>query len=807
MRNKPLILCILSLLLSSIALGQETLPDPTQVSDQQIQEGIERAKSQGFTQQQIESMARARGYSEAEINNLRSRVQEITSKSGNSALDEAQLREELSEFDFDLEELEEELTDNDLVGGELDGRIFGASLFANKNLTFAPSVNIPTPEHYVVGPGDELVVDIWGASEKTYQLTISPDGVVKIPYLGPIYVSGLEMSEVKSKLLERLKKIYAGLNKSTYAQVSLGRIRSIKVNMIGEIKTPGTYTISSLSTVLHALYMAGGLSQNGSYRNVEVFRLGEKVSTFDLYDYLLNADTKDNIILEDQDIIKVPIYQKHIKISGEIKKPGIYELDHGENLQNLIEMAGGFTDEAYSKLLTVRRRTDLSKKIVTIKSENFDQFELNSGDAISISKILDSYENRVTIKGAVRRPGEYELTLGLSLSELIQKAEGITADAFMERGHILRYNDDLTFKNIDFSVKEAISGDYDVLLKPEDLVTIKTNFQLHNSRIVSIKGAVRSPGSFPYQDSLTVEDVIFMANGFDESASRSVVEVARRTNDKNSPNTDITSITFSFQVSEYLKLDSTASKFILEPFDVVTVRRSPYYNPLESVEIDGQVKFPGHYVLKNKHEKISDLILRAGGLTDFAFVEGSSLVRKSQYYKSNVSGSAEIATIRRKELLSSMKKDEVDTYLKHQESIGIDLSKIIEKPGSVHDLELKGGDILHIPKQLETVGVRGEVLYSSNLVYQRKNSLKSYIDLAGGFSDDARISKVYVVHANGSAKRTKNFLWFRSYPKITPGSEIVVPKKPEKETLSAQAWVALASSIATLALVVDRLAN
>jgi protein involved in polysaccharide export with SLBB domain len=808
-------LILVSILLSGLfndLLGQE-LPDPANITDSQLKEVAQQAQQAGYSPQQIEPMARARGLSTTEISALRQRLSDIQTETGSTMIDESVLREEFGDLEIDLEDIK----DNSLDGSEIGGRIYGSELFDNRNLTFAPSQNIPTPKDYQLGPGDELVIDLWGASENSYRLVVTPEGNIKIPKIGPVFVNGLTIEQASNRLLGRLTQLYAGLvdsqygEKNTYGQVSLGRLRSIRVNVIGEVKVPGTYTISSLSTLLHVLYVAGGPSHNGSYREIEVYRNGKKIISFDAYAYLTRGIMSSNIRLKDQDLIKIPVYQKRVQIQGEVKNPAIYELLENETLQDVVDLAGGFTDEAYKQLLTIMRNTDQAKRILTIKTEQFDHLELVSGDEITVAKILDTFENRVSIEGALRRPGAYELTDSLHLSELILKAEGITPDAFLARGFIRRFNDDLTVTNIDFSVKDVLDGQCDILLKPEDMVTISSKFNLKDQPTIRIQGEVRNPQSFFFQDSLIVEDVIFMAGGFKESAARSFVEVARRIDEESFDENKNTRLIFKFPIDESLSLSQEDASFKLEPYDVLTIRRSPFYFEPVIVEIEGEVVYPGKYVLEKRDERISDIIRRAGGFTDYAFVEGATLIRRTEYTQAESGTTSHQLNLRKKLLQNELSLDNTlatrDKRFLSEEFVGIDLKKIMQSPGSKNDLTLQDGDIISLPREISTVRVRGEVLNPGRFRYDVAPNIKSAIALSGGTNSNAQLRKSYVIYLNGDAQRTRSFLGIKNYPKVLPGSEIIIPKKPERKGVSAQDAIGLSSSLLTLVFIIDRIVN
>ncbi len=777
MRITSLTICIVFTMFCTTLRAQDIVVpsevNPAEISDAQLEKAVDKAEASGYSETQILNIARAKGMSESQISELRTRISQLNSQGSNSQLDESQLRAELEDYGIDLEDLDITNKDNDEIGGA----IFGAQIFNNSALSFSPSVNIPTPENYVLGAGDELIIDIWGASEKTYQLLIGPEGVVKIPNLGPVFLSGLSIEEASSRLLKRLTKIYAGLNdtnygdQNTYGQVTLGSIRSIKVNVIGEVKNPGTYTISSMSNVLHALFRAGGPARDGTYRDIQVYRSGKLITTFDIYDFLLKGETENNVSLRDQDVIRVPYYGKRVKIGGEIKNSAIFELKDTESLQTIINYAGGVTDEAYTKLVTIRRTTENARKILTIKNEDFNNFELESGDEIRISRIVDIYENLVTIKGSVYRPGEYEYTKGLKLSELIIKAEGITADVFRDRGQVVRSNKDLTLRNIEFDIDNVLSGVSDFELQANDVVIISSIFDLRGMYSVSVQGEVRDPKEIRFHDSLTVEDVIMMAGGFTEQAAKSFVEVARRTKEDNSDDFLKSAITYQFPVDKTLKLQDKDGQFLLEPFDVVTIRQSPFFNPYSTVSVVGQVKYSGKYVIQNKNERVSDILLRSGGTTELAYLKGGRLLRDG----------AEIS--------------------------GVNFEVLLKKPGSDADIYVKDGDEIIIPKISQIVVVSGEVFEPGTTVFDTKDSFKDVISQMGGFTDNARKKRAFVSYPNGRKASTKSFLWFKDYPKIEPGSRVVIPSKPANEGISAERIMSLSTGLLTMLLIVDRISR
>ena len=780
------------------------------LSDDQIKRFIQQVESSGYSEQQLELLARARGMSETQIQKLRNRITQLqTGQSGQGQQDGITRLRESPSFKTDKETPFDPFTDiipTDSIeeGSELE--IFGLSFFENENLTFEPSLNIATPKDYVIGPGDQLIIDVWGASEQTYQLDVSPEGMIKIPSLGPIYLNGLTVDQADARIKSRLKSIYSTLGSNTFAQISLGQIRTIGVNVIGEVKRPGTYAMSSFGTAFNALYYAGGPTEQGSLREIQVFRGGKKVNTLDAYNFLIYGEGQ-SIMLQDNDVVLVRPYQNRVGIDGEVKRPAYYELKPEETLQNALDFAGGFSSDAYRGSISLRRNLSNSRSVQTVSSVDYAQFPMQGGDFVEVGKISNQFTNRVRIEGAVNHPGEFELKEGMMLSDLLGLSEGFRGDAFMGRGLIIRQNKDFTLSSIAFVPSELSSGDYDVTLQNEDQVKIQSIFDLKEVYNVTIQGEVQKPGSYPFVEGMTVENLIYLANGFKETAARSFVEVARRTNEE-SGDEDIASEVFNFPIDQGLSISDQASDFELAPFDLVVIRKSPYYEKQAMIEIEGEVRFPGKYALEKKDERISDVLRRAGALTSYAYPRGASLIRRTEYFVSGDEEGDEAAKIRREELQELFERDTVldDTRraFKTQESIGIQLEEILKDPGSKYDLILKEGDVISIPRELQTVRVRGEVLYPSTVRYDNTLSFKDIISQAGGFSDRAKKGKAYVVYANGSAERTKSFLWFKDYPKMEPGAEVIIPEKEDRQKLSPQAVISLTSGVATLSLVLLR---
>ncbi|HLR26361.1 MAG TPA: SLBB domain-containing protein, partial [Fodinibius sp.] len=688
---------------------------------------------------------------------------------------------------------------------QLKDKIFGYNLFNKTQISFEPALNIPTPKDYQLGPGDEIIIDIWGAAQMNYQLTVSPDGMINIQNIGPVSVNGLSVEEATKRLRSRLGDIYSGLNptnernKDTYMQVSLGQVRSIKVNVIGEINVPGTYTLSSLSTVFNALYAAGGPTTTGSFRDIKVIRGNETVATFDMYDLLIYGNQSSNIRLRSQDIIKIAPYHNRVEIEGEVKRPGIYELRGNETLQDLIVYAGDFTDQAYTDRIKVIGNTPKQKKISDVKKGYFDDFIIDNGDAVTVGKILDRFTNKVEIKGAVFRPGEYALNDTTSLYSLIQRADGLQGDAFMNRGIIYRERPDYTIESIAFNLRELMRNPQanDILLKKDDVVNISSIFDMRENYTVDIKGPVQKPNEYEFAYGMTLEDLIFKAGGFKQSAAPYRVEVARRIRDLDNQTeikTQLADIR-TFDVSEDLTLSKEGASFELQPFDHVYIRTLPNYEAQKEIFVVGEVKYPGKYTLSSRNGRISDIIERAGGLTPDAYTNGATLFRRQEFTQqesqqtlANVEGATE-----------TLAQEESEKNEKKSAQVGIELPEVLENPGSKYDLLLEEGDSLFVPTKLETITVEGGVFYPTTVRYEDGRSFKDYITAAGGFNDLAKEKRAYIIYPNGDVNRAKRFLFWNRFPPVEPGATIIVPEKDPDAGMSPQERIGILSAIVSTA--------
>ena len=831
MIKKLLLITVLAIFSSNIIHAQSTnsLSNLSNVnvddlSEDQIAAYLKKAQESGLSEQQLLLLAKQRGMSDIQIQKLRNRINSLGMGGTSSGAEQiSRIREEnqaipVIQYDEDLFSDIIEIDSAALYKEWFESqelKVFGSDLFNNKELNFEPSLNTPTPSDYQIGAGDEIIIDIWGASEQSYNLTVSPEGSILVSNLGPIYVNGMTVQKASSKVKSRLSKIYAGLLSrngqapNTYFQLTLGNVRSIKVNVIGEVTNPGSYTLSSFSSVFNALYYAGGPSENGSMRAIQLIRGNKVVSTLDVYEYLMNGQLPSNASLKDQDVVLVKTYVNRATIDGEVKRPGIYELKGDETLDRLIDYSGGFTEYAFTSTIRVKRNTDKQKEVITVGKENLAETVVKNGDDLYVNKILDRFSNRVRIEGAVNMPGEYELSEGLTAKQLIEKAEGLRGDAFTDRALIIRMNEDYSSSNMSFNVADLLSGTVeDVPLQKEDLIKVTSIYDLAEDKTLEIKGEVLTPGVLPYVSDMTVEDLILLSGGLKESATPKIIEIARRP-EKTDVVSGIVADIIEIAIDKGVSLSDQASTTVLMPFDVVTVRRSPGFTEQVSVSVEGEVKYPGSFSIKERDERISDLVSRAGGITAYGYAKGAQLIRRTEFYNIEEEENKAAVSQKRDALMAFQEKDTLvdDLQIDRFETVGINLEEILASPGSKFDLILQEGDVLSIPKQLETVRVRGEILYPLTIKYADELSFGDYISASGGTNDNARLAKSFVIYPNGTAAKTKRFLWFKSYPKIEPGSEIVIPRRPERQRLSIQEILAITTTLSTLTLLIDRLGN
>jgi protein involved in polysaccharide export with SLBB domain len=839
MKNKN-ILCILFLVFmvafSQRLSAQNSFGDikVDDLSDSQVRQLMQKIQSAGYTDDQAWQLAQAQGMPSAELQKLKTRIGKIKQENaGNSAdynnTDRQNLADTVGRQPISSNsKLPDSASQNSLSANnglsdngsgkvleamnDLTPKIFGASLFHNSSLTFEPNMRLATPKNYVIGPDDELLLDITGDNEASYKLKVSPDGTIRVQYAGIIAVGGLTIEKATSKISATLAKTYPGIRSGrTSVSINVGNIRSIKVTLVGEVVRPGSYTLSSLSTVFNALYSSGGPNKNGSFRKIQVIRNNKVISTVDIYNFLLKGIQSTNIRLEDQDIINVPVYQTRVLIVGEVKRPAYFEMLTGESVSSLIDFAGGFSSEAYSASIKVLQNTSRERKVADVNADNFASFKPANGDKFIVETILSRFANRVQIKGAVFRPGTFELDNGLTLKGLIKKADGLKEDAFLNRGYIFRLNADNTSSLLSFDVDKLLKGmEADIILQREDQVTISSIFDLRDEYSVEVRGEVRRPGKFKYAENLSVESVIQMAGGFKEGATSKRIEISRRLKGvENSAHAFETAQIITVDIDQHLRVSDASFK--LQPFDIISVRSTETYQAQKNVTLAGEVLYPGIYSIGRKNERISDVINRAGGFTNFAFLDGASLKRpgppklraatvldsiKKQEERASL---LNLRRLQRQNGVADSTTLQADSTTLRSYSVGINLKKIIENPGSSIDLILQDGDIISVPVQLQTVRVSGEVLKPVSIVYQPGKSMMDYINESGGFGYSADKNKAYVEYANGSVKATSHFLFFHGRPQIKPGAEIFVPKRPPREKLGIQGILGISTALASLA--------
>lgn len=676
-------------------------------------------------------------------------------------------------------------------------KVFGRDIFNNKELSFEPNMNIATPQRYVLGPGDNVIIDVYGASQKTFNVVVSPDGEVTIEDFGPIKVSGLTVEQANAKVRSLLGARYS----SSKTKLTVGQTKTMMVNIMGEVKVPGTYTLSAFATVFHALYMAGGINDLGTLRNIKVYRQNRLVTVVDIYDYILNGKLTGNIRLMDNDVIVVGPYDCLVTISGKVKRPMIYEMKKSESVGSIIKYAGGFTGDAYTKAVRLLRKTGREYSVFNIGEFDINSFHLADGDSIGVDSIINRYENMVEIKGAIFRPGMYNIGKDInSVRTLIEHAEGLTEEAFTNRAIIHRMKSDRTLEVIAVDVKGIMDGSVaDVPLKKNDVLFIPTKSEMQTKRTITIHGEVNYPGMYVYADHETLEDFILQAGGLKDKASIIKVDVARRIlNPKAITNDSVIAKTYTFALKEGFVIDGTPG-FELQPFDEVYVRKSPGYSHQQNIQVEGNVMFAGTYTLSSKNERLSDIIKKAGGVTDLAYVPGARLERRitpdERLRMQTVIKMAQMQS-GKKDSLDMKKLDLGDTYY-----VGIELDKALKEPGGDADLVLREFDRIIVPEYNGTVKISGDVMYPNTVAYEKGRKAGWYINQAGGWGNRAKKSHTYIVYMNGTVAKVGH------NAKVRPGCEIIVPSKPESSGKSLTQWLSIGTSVASIATMIATMAN
>ncbi len=860
------------------------------ISDGQLLQIIAAANQRGMSPQEVAMYAKSKGYSDADVSNLMQRANGMTGNSNSNGQSSFSLASQRQTLQFGANDLLKSGTDSTSNITEEEKRIFGFEIFHNNGISFTPNLNMATPKDYVVGAGDELIVQIYGIAQATINLKVSPEGKVVIPNVGVTHVGGLSIEAIKALLTQKIGTRYAGVggaNPSSFLMVTLSNIRSIKINIVGEVKKPGTYQLPSFTTSFNALYAAGGPTTKGSFRNIQIFRAGKQIADADIYDFLLYGKTDKNIRLEDNDVLLVPQYGKRVEIAGEVRRNLFFEVKDKETISNLVDMASGFTSNAYRKMITVQRYNGSDKSILNITEKDITITNLADGDYVLVGKSPMLYKNRIQIVGAVERPGDFELKNSIKISDLIKEAGGLKVDAFKSRAILYRTSSDLQNVVISIDLNKALENDAsnNLALNKEDLLVISSIYDIKENYYVNIEGEVNQIGTFPYSKGMTVNELILKAKGFRESASGSSIEIVRRVRDNNSEIAKIIKV----DINKDLGISANEKNTLLEPFDQVYVRASVGFRELKKVYVQGEANYTGQFVMDRANMTVGDLVKRAGGVLPSANMNGALLIRRTIFFKKNANENENLNKLlelrvryedstksgftegNQNQLLQINKqinelylkkfkteqkvtdignlattdpKNKQDSINKKNEKIksdaeniedlksalqarvyrnlkdvvaneeqyqfvSIDLGKITNATSVKNfDVQLQEGDILYIPTLNETVGVSGDVLYPVAVKYHEETTLNDYVNQAGGFNNTALRKRSYVVEANGSVKRTRNFLWFKFYPTVGPGSMVFVPKnnKPAS-TFSIDRVLGVVSSLVTTYLLVKNLSK
>lgn len=807
---------VLVFALSGSVLAQQSM------SDQQVLEYVKTGMQQGKDQRQIATELARKGVTQEQAKRVKklyegqigSADKDVTTMQNRNRLRDKTENSYVSEnFSFDQRPAADVIAAKSPLdsaafhypeGAEemRKNKVYGREIFDTRNLTFEPSMNLATPPNYRLGPGDEVIIDIWGTNQATIRDKVSPDGYISINDIGLVYLNGMTVSEASDYLRRELNKIYAGIdseNPSSQIKVTLGNSRTIQVNVMGEVFQPGTYALSSFATVFHALYRAGGVSDIGSLRDIQVVRGGKKVATVDVYDFIMKGKVADDIRLQEGDVIIVPPYEALVSIEGNVKRPMKYEMKGNESVSTLLKYAGGFSGDAYTRSLRMIRQNGKEYQIYTIDDIDYSVFQLKDGDVITAEAILDRFENKLEIKGAVYRPGIYQFGGSLNtVRQLVEKADGLMGDAFTGRAVLHRERENLTREVIQVDIKGIMKGTApDIPLQRNDVLYIPSIHDLEDLGSIIVYGEVARPGEFAFADNTTLEDIIIQAGGLKESASTVRVDISRRIKDnKGTEAVSTIGEMYSFSLKDGFVIDGEPG-FVLQPYDQVYVRRSPAYQEQVNVSISGEVLYEGSYALTEKSERLSDLIKKAGGVTPFAYIKGARLSRRINADERKRMETVLDMAKSGKDSIDVSRIDLGDVYY-----VGIDLEKAMLKPGSSADIVLREGDTIEVPEYNNTVRISGAVMYPNTVSFEDGKTLKYYIEQAGGYGFRAKKSKAYIVYMNGQVKKAKK----SSHELIQPGCEVIVPVK-EKSSWSLQNTLSIATTSASLATMIASIAN
>jgi polysaccharide export outer membrane protein len=747
--------------LFSFSVSAQKTPPVSELTDKQIQELIEHIESRGLSESEVELMAKARGYSNADIAIIRERIyRKKTSLESKSDVQPSVIyREQLGEVSQRTQK--EDRTDTLEVK-----KIFGGDIFNNDRITFEPNLRVATPPDYVLGVDDELNIYISGYAVADYNLKVSPEGTVKIENLSPIYVNGMTVAAAKEKINQRLATLNSGLrNGGLKMELTLTKVKTIKVTLVGEVANPGTYSLSSLATLFNALYASGGPSQYGSFRNIQLLRNNKVITTVDIYDFLLNGSMTGNVSLQDRDVIFIPVASTTIEVSGEVRRPYLFELKPTDSIEDVIRYAGDFSEKAYLSQLKIVRSTGTEKEILTVSSENYANFLLKKGDVVKVGAILDRYTNRVEVIGAVFRPGIYAIDGNVkTVSELIKASEGLREDAYIERAILKRLGKNLDPVLLPINLDSVRRG-FDISLEREDVLIIKSISELREIKTVEIQGRVNIPGKYDFAQNMSINDLIVLAGGMREGASFNRIEVSRRISDVKSGEKNVE--IYTVDIDEGLSVGE--GNFLLKPFDIVVVRELPNYQTQQMVTIIGEINYPGVYSIENRTERISHLIERSGGLRKDAYLKGAQFYREGK-------------------------------------QVAVNIEDVLKNKDKSYNLFLEVGDSLYIPKEKQTIKVSGQVLNPTSVAFQEGMNFGDYIIQAGGFTDSAFVKKIYVKYPNGHVDKTRSFLTAKFHPKVEKGMEIIVPTK-RRERLSKAEVISLSTGMVSLSAVLITLFN
>lgn len=782
------------------------------MTDDEVIAYIKQQSAAGKTEQQIGKELLARGVTPEQAKRIKAKFEsqgDQTGQVGGVSLSSSgtndRLRSSSGSSQF-VGEVTKELSD-DTNPNYSDGslrQIYGRQIFNTQSLTFEPNENIATPQNYRLGPGDEVIIDIWGNSEDHLRQTISPEGSIMIEQIGPVFLNGMTIADANKHIKSAFSKKYAGMTDAeTQIQVTLGQVRTIQVDIMGEVATPGTFMMSPFSSVFHALYRAGGINDIGSLRNIQVLRNGKKIAGVDIYQYLFEGKSAGNIRLQEGDVIIVPPYEQLVNIDGNVKRPMFYEIKPGETIQTLIDYSGGFTGDAYSGMVRLTRQSGEGSELYNIDREEFASYRLKDGDILTIGTVIDQYANQVELKGAVYRPGTFAIGKGLStVKDLITKADGLTEDAYTERALLYREGPELQLEVMSLDLNAILKGTKpDVALKKNDLLVISSFAEIQQQGTLSIQGEVAMPGTYPFAENMSLEDLILQAGGLLDGASTARVDISRRiVNPTSATPTEQLSENFTVSVIGGLA-HNEGEKFILKPYDMVQVRKSPGYADQELVELKGEILFSGNYAIEKRNERLSSLISRAGGLIEGAYVKGAQLTRKltEEEYKirqETLRMAMSNSQAGQGDSIALSKIDVADHY-----SVGIDLEKALAYPGSTYDVVVKAGDVLFVPEQQSTVKIAGDVMFPNTVVYVPGKKLKYYVEQAGGYGQRAKKGKAFIVYMNGSVAKAK-----RNTP-IEPGCQIIVPTKPNTGGTDWTKILAFATSFSSVATMAATITN